>query len=275
MLVTLKERGIDIVLAVSNKNIFKTNCTGRRDVAAAREDEVATCTPDDITGAISRLCRGDIELEGGMTIAQCIADPYHADCGNDLFNPARLAVVKNCFDNRKDATPATGCGTEVANGLTVAQCINNPFHLDCADAGFDVARGDRDTLCGAKTAYFDPLCDAYAGIDTTRAEFVNECIDNKDRATNMDCAAFVNACLDDPYIMDGETCKDPAFAGARLTHCGIGDNVQDVPQCGELDTANNGCIANPFATACVADYRALRTVRVDYCKVLGTAAEGK
>ncbi|MCA8833910.1 MAG: hypothetical protein K8953_02390, partial [Proteobacteria bacterium] len=260
------------------ENIFRMNCTGRDEVDRDRARAVTRCTPDETGQPTSRLCNRDIKLsdaDDALTLGDCIDEPYLAGCRNDLFDGVRVLVAANCFASREDATPATGCGTEVvANGLTVAQCINNPFHDDCADDGFNVVRGDRNALCGAKISYFNPLCDEYRGIDSTRAGFVNECIANKDRATNMDCAKFVNACLDDPYHTDAGSvvCQAyPAFDGARLTHCGIGDNVKTVTECGELDTANNGCISNPFATACVADYRALRTVRVDYCRNLGSA----
>ncbi|MCA8835597.1 MAG: hypothetical protein K8953_10990, partial [Proteobacteria bacterium] len=214
-----------------------------------------------------------------MTLAQCIANPYHADCADVLFDSARRVVVKNCRESRKNKTIiATGCDTEVvADGLTVNDCIDNPFQNVCEeDQGFAGEITDRNMRCTTKATYFDALCDTYTDITTTRENFVGACILLR---STTGCAAFVNACLDDPYrkgAADALLCDYPAFADARLTHCGIEDNVQDVMECGDLDAADhNGCIADPFATACEADYGALRTARRDYCNGLGTGAEAQ
>ena len=112
---------------------------------------------------------------------------------------------------------------------------------------------------------------------------MNECIaiEESERAMNTDCAAFVNACLDDPYHTDAGSvvCQAyPAFDGARLTHCGKDKNVETVSQCGDLDTANNGCITDPFHMDCGGgNYSEFRQSRRDYCNALGspTAAEAE
>ncbi len=269
----------------ASNNLFKMNCDGRGSVDATRVDAVATCIAFGLDDPGCGKDRKLSDADNALTLGGCIENPYHADCRDAVFDPARPLVVTKCFDSRNNPIAVAECDTVVANGRTVAQCITDPFHLDCADAGFNDAKIARDTLCKAKKDYFDPLCDAYTDITTTRANFVNDCIAiaKPARAMDADCAAFVNACLDNPYPTDEQgtptlLCEYPAaFAGARLTHCGKDKNVETVSQCGDLDTANSGCITDPFDASCGSNYSELRQSRRDYCNALGspTAAEAE
>ena len=269
----------------ASNNLFKMNCDGRGSVDATRVDAVATCIAFGLDDPGCGKDRKLSDADNALTLGGCIENPYHADCRDAVFDPARPLVVTKCFDSRNNPIAVAECDTVVANGRTVAQCISDPFHLDCADAGFADAKIARDTLCKAKKDYFDPLCDAYTDITTTRANFVNDCIAiaKPARAMDADCAAFVNACLDNPYPTDEQgtptlLCEYPAaFAGARLTHCGKDKNVETVSQCGDLDTANSGCITDPFDASCGSAYSEFRQSRRDYCNALGspTAAEAE
>ena len=251
----------------TNENVFKMNCDLRDEIESKRATVVTDCISN---GVEHSTCNQDAKVsdaDDALTLRACIENPYQTGCERDDFDPARIATVTNCRDNPDSAT---GCNEVVANGRTVAQCVTDPFDTDCDVPGFVAEKVTRTMLCTTKADYFDALCDEYTDITTTRENFVDGCILLR---STTGCDAFVNACLDDPYLMDGETCKDPAFAGARLTHCGKDDNVQDVPQCAELDTAeNNGCITNPFNAVCTdMKYSALRTARESYCTNLGSA----
>ena len=116
------------------------NCDGRGSVDATRVDAVATCIAFGLDDPGCGKDRKLSDADNALTLGGCIENPYHADCRDNVFDPARPLVVTKCFDSRNNPIAVAECDTVVANGRTVAQCITDPFHLDCADAGFADAK---------------------------------------------------------------------------------------------------------------------------------------
>ena len=124
----------------ASNNLFKMNCDGRGSVDATRVDAVATCIAFGLDDPGCGKDRKLSDADNALTLGGCIENPYHADCRDAVFDPARPLVVTKCFDSRNNPIAVAECDTVVANGRTVAQCISDPFHLDCADAGFADAK---------------------------------------------------------------------------------------------------------------------------------------
>ena len=266
----------------TNENVFKSNCTPRDEIESKRETVVTDCIDN---GVDHPTCNQDAKVSDAvdaLTLRACIDDPYQTGCDADDFVSAislRTATITKCRES-ENLNTARECRITLITGRTIAQCVLDPFNPLCTDEqGFMAEKEARNILCRAEATYFDRLCDGYTDaattvhIDTTRTNFVTMCMESDPPA---DCAAFVNACLLDPYskgAADALLCDYPAFADVRLTHCGKDNNVKTVMECEDLDTINKGCITNPFVSMnCVdeAKYGGLRTARVTYCTSLGS-----
>nr|MCA8833858.1 hypothetical protein [Pseudomonadota bacterium] len=110
------------------------------------------------TACNSNGCAGGFVSVGSdqTTIAQCITNPFLADCTDDVFDVVRVTAC---------SVPATAaglaCTTPISadNGApTFASCISNPFAPDCQVSLFDTVRVNRLIACGGASDPSDVSC---------------------------------------------------------------------------------------------------------------------
>ena len=130
-----------------------------------------------------------------VTVASCIAEPFGADCTNDVFDATRTASFVACNNNADhNACDQVIIAEDMTNSVTevnVATCIGNPFASGC------------DTL------------DVFAD---KRDEFQNDCALAVDKTNQASCllpvgSTTVNGCRNDPFQTD--CVSFDAFAGDK------------------------------------------------------------
>ncbi len=139
-----------------NGNPFAAACLEFDVFDRNRTTRIALCTPD--PGEEPSVIGGCTNMIGTQTITRCItANPFHADCTHDAFDAARVARVAACSDepattmncdSELGADIGTDDGTPDDGMQTIANCITNPFHVDCQNLAFNTARAERLIACG-------------------------------------------------------------------------------------------------------------------------------
>ncbi len=250
-------------------------------------------------------------VSGSVDVKGCIADPFQAVCPATPFTNQRDAIcestatsftagcltsndytssvalgaigaredlIENCSDS--DPNNDDGCTTVIANSVTVASCIANPFQTECqtkkpSDCGRRDTRPDcrglglldrafaefRAPTCLTPATSFTAGCseNEFKGTNTARAEFcAGTPADGNCTGTNApgsggsktyaDCSTHAAG---DPYQTG---CADAAFDNqrtARALACAesaTGTGCTTIAS-GGLTVA--GCNATPFAAGCV------------------------
>ncbi len=150
-------------------NPFDAECLKHDIFNSNRATRITLCTPEpeDITTPnVISGCTGANRI-GERTITECIAtNPFHPDCTLDDFDAARVARVAACSVDTPN--PLLNCDSELGADIgtddgmqTIANCITNPFHVDCQDLAFDTSRANRLIACGEAS---DP-----SGVSCTEA----------------------------------------------------------------------------------------------------------
>ena len=134
----------------------------------------------------------DMDIGNGTTLAQCITNPFMADCVSPITlaecihaggNDCSAEVVATALMTYRDAFVArcddgmnnNGCDGLVAAGKSITFCTDNPADIDCAVSGaFDTYIVSD---CTQAANVFAPRCQG--GIDeaviTARAELALNC----------------------------------------------------------------------------------------------------
>ncbi len=160
-----------------NGNPFDAECLKFDNFRGNRSTRIRLCTANQ--GNNIAGCRlNQVGGQDNQTIHECIAtNPFHADCTHELFDEARLRRVVACAATSPDAD--LNCGGAIGAGIgtddegmqtdgtptdgtqTIANCITNPFHIDCQNLAFNTVRAERMIACGGAS---DP-----SGIGCTEA----------------------------------------------------------------------------------------------------------
>ncbi|MCA8834240.1 MAG: hypothetical protein K8953_04060, partial [Proteobacteria bacterium] len=178
----------------------------------------------------------DMDIGNGTTLAQCITNPFMADCVSPITlaecihaggSDCSAEVVATALMTYRDAFVArcddgmnnNGCDGLVAAGKSITFCTDNPADIDCAVSGaFDTYIVSD---CTQAANVFAPRCQG--GIDeaviTARAELALNCA--ADTGTDCDMiivsgSLTVDNCNDTPFAIG---CEDAAFANARFEMC--------------------------------------------------------
>ncbi|MGU9962826.1 MAG: hypothetical protein ACNYPD_01835 [Candidatus Halichondribacter symbioticus] len=239
------------------------------------------------------------------------AGGFSNDCQNDGDVVAGDQNVRKIFVAVcRETRDAAGCATTNIDGtpfdsenpsVTVADCITNPYRVECYGADDNNRNPDfvdetiaRDTLCANPVTFFNPLCDGevVAGVGVARAariQLVNTCRVAEDATLLEDCkqaAAIVMEagqndieltiidCLagtGDPYqpgCFDSTLFDDDR--ATRAAFCIIGDNAGNDEKCTNA-SMQNPCINDPFGmdamgeTCSETTYGAGQMARTTYC----------
>ena len=193
-----------------------------------------------------------------VTVASCIADPFSADCTNDVFDDIRMASYTACNGDNTRADAAclhVIVAADVANSVTlvnVATCTNNPFVSGCDT--LDAFALSRSLLFGQ--------CIQAGVVDVATSK-------TDTSATDTGCltpigSTTVAGCNTDPFHADCVSFE--VFADARCTaqpfntEC-LGNDVYDTAR----------CTANPFYMDCAMD-TSLDSARDAICMATTTSS---
>ncbi|MGU9963369.1 MAG: hypothetical protein ACNYPD_04595 [Candidatus Halichondribacter symbioticus] len=162
-----------VAIAGSLDTVQQTFCGG-----TAR---TATHSVNECNGILDGLCMGANSVKTGQGAAgyDCLGDSttnvaaervsfcetpattYTTGC-TTLIGEVLVVRKQLALDCVATGVSGTGCGQEVATGLTVATCSANPFLNACEVSGvieaFNPVRSARKTLCTTAATSFDPLC---------------------------------------------------------------------------------------------------------------------
>ena len=136
-----------------NQNPFDAECLKFDEFDGNRTTRIRLCTARQDTNVAG--CRlNQVGGQDNQTIHECItATPFHADCTDDTFDEARLRRVVACAAASPDAD--LNCSSPIGAGIgtddgtqTIANCITNPFHVDCQNLAFNTVRAERMIACG-------------------------------------------------------------------------------------------------------------------------------
>ncbi len=240
------------------------------------------------------LCTGLIikaEVTGpnaadAVTVASCIAEPFGADCTNDVFDATRTESSVACNNNSDhDACDQVIIAEDMTNSVTevnVGTCIGNPFASGCDT--LDVFADKRDefqndcelavdkmtqascllpvgdtTVNGCRNDPFQTDCvsfDVFAGDRCIARPFDTDCVaDTYNTARNDSCTSPTAS----NYNVFNVNCTETAYTGtddARKTfadECRAGTATRgcDVAVSGVTDAPTiAACNTNPYATGC-------------------------
>ena len=152
-----------------NGNPFDAECLKHDIFDSNRATRVTLCTPEDVTApSVIAGCAG-ANLVGTRTITECIAtNPFHADCTHDAFDAARVARVAACSEASPNAALncnsvigvdiGTDDGTQNDGRQTIANCITEPFHIDCQNLAFNTSRVNRLIACSGANVPSEGMC---------------------------------------------------------------------------------------------------------------------
>ena len=298
---------------ITNPFDVANGCNGNADFLATRTSRMTLCdTPatlfDDLcdnygaAGAIATTRNGICNTEATSFHEGCL-DRTEAGLALD----ARKAFIQTCL-----ATPGTACDVPTSSrAVTVTLCIKDPHRDECKDdLDFAEVKSDRTTLCTDTALYFNPLCDTYANIVTTREtrctvgatsfdaicegkghaqreagqkQFIEDCRDSGEESCgtimltaplgNVSIAACVNNDVGRPWAGD---CRQLSIFDeereARSLHCVDHANINS-SLCRNAKS-NNLCVNNPFDNSCdVGVYETVRNNRDTYCRGAGIATD--
>ncbi|MCA8834816.1 MAG: hypothetical protein K8953_06970, partial [Proteobacteria bacterium] len=134
----------------TDANIFQMGCNDH--VGSARTDLVAQCVPSE--EATPAKC-GTIIVSGGISVSQCIEDPFLPECGiTGITEFAGFATGK--------------CVADADNSL------GRLFSPLCPDSNLLELR--RNSYCRASNNLFKMNCDGRGSVDATRVDAVATCI---------------------------------------------------------------------------------------------------
>ena len=193
-----------------------------------------------------------------VTVASCIADPFSADCTNDVFDDIRMASYTACNGDNTRADAAclhVIVAADVANSVTlvnVATCTDNPFVSGCDT--LEAFALSRSLLFGQ--------CIQAGVVDVATSK-------TDTSATDTGCltpigSTTVAGCNTDPFHADCVSFE--VFADARCTaqpfntEC-LGNDVYDTAR----------CTANPFYMDCAMD-TSLDSARDAICMATTTSS---
>ncbi len=179
-----------------------------------------------------------------------------ADGGVDSFNPAcqdeyaseseagRAAFITLCRETRD----TTGCDVvTIAAGVTIADCITNPYQGVCiANPDFSGEAVARTTLCDNPLNFYNDLC---------TVEVVDGLADRRLQYCATGAGVFSKACQDDDDVMVGDVGARRAFvATCRETRDAEGcatTNIDGTPFDSENPSVTVAdCITNPYRVEC-------------------------
>ena len=223
-----------------------TNCEtvlgGTEAVTRARANLIALCTGADADGA-NALCTiaKDTEETVALTVAlkDCLADPFGATCATELgdsLTTAQSNVIALCTTADSDNFRTNGLCTGLSGN--VKTCLDNPFTATVAGTiDCEMSLGDSDAVARAQ-ANLNALCfgDSPTALCTADLKTSQFC-----SATAAGANPFHAYCEDVVGI-------DEALVGERALFCAEPANASDA-RCATQTT----CVANPFASDCLAD----------------------
>ena len=215
-----------VTIADCVTNPYRAECENHPDFIDEKMARTMLCT--DSATFFSPLCNGEI-IAGVVAerAAYCItnAGSFNPECNTDHENAAmikRMQLILLCRGTRD----AEGCDTTAIDGsvydsetsVTVADCITNPYRVECY--GTEDARNPyfvdetmaRDTLCGDVATFFDPLCDGDVVPGVRAARFARCSAEATTFDTNCDPAIYGSTNRARGLLID----KCRAAADARL-----------------------------------------------------------
>ena len=220
-------------------NPFGTGCDTELgdSLTTAQNNLIEVCTGADADGSNTRCA-----ILGDVEVTTCLANPFDATCvaelGMEQATTAQMNIRELCTTADSDNFRTNTVCTNIPAG-NVRTCLDNPFTATVAGTiDCEMSLGDSDAVARAQ-ANLNALCFG----DTP-----DTALCTPELKTSQFCSA--TAAGADPFHAYCEDVAniDAADTGVRALFCDEPANASDT-RCATQTT----CVANPFASDCLAD----------------------